>query len=143
MGDTFRPVAAMCAYAGLRLSEALGLRWRDVDLKGGVIEVSASRPGWDARAGEDRRSRSTVPPRQCSLPSSRPRLVRVAGVALARVRPDALVFTNVTAARTAARNVLRAVYAAGDAAWLNGAGVSRSACMTYVTRSSRWRSPQG
>jgi integrase len=30
MGDTFRPVAATCAYAGLRLSEALGLRWRDV-----------------------------------------------------------------------------------------------------------------
>ena len=28
MGDTFRPVAAACAYAGLRLSEALGLRWR-------------------------------------------------------------------------------------------------------------------
>jgi len=31
MGDTFRPVAAACAYSGLRLSEALGLRWRDVD----------------------------------------------------------------------------------------------------------------
>src|SRR5262249_18800211 len=30
MGDTFRPVAATCAYAGLRLSEALGLRWSDV-----------------------------------------------------------------------------------------------------------------
>lgn len=26
MGDTFRPVAATCAYAGFRLSEALGLR---------------------------------------------------------------------------------------------------------------------
>src|SRR5262249_27757185 len=41
MGDTFRPVAATCAYAGLRLSEALGLRWSDVDLKAGTLTVTA------------------------------------------------------------------------------------------------------
>ena len=45
MGDTFRPVAAACAYAGLRLSEALGLRWRDVDLKAGTLDRDrAARP---------------------------------------------------------------------------------------------------
>ena len=32
MTDTFRPVALVCAYAGLRISEALGLRWTDLDL---------------------------------------------------------------------------------------------------------------
>lgn len=41
MGNTFRPIAATCAYAGLRLSEALGLRWRDLDLKTGTLTVSA------------------------------------------------------------------------------------------------------
>ena len=30
MTGTFRPVAAACAYAGLRVSEALALRWQDV-----------------------------------------------------------------------------------------------------------------
>jgi integrase len=43
MGDTFRPVAFVCAYAGLLLSEALGIRWRDVDLKTGRLAVSATR----------------------------------------------------------------------------------------------------
>jgi integrase len=41
MGDTFRPVAAACAYAGLRLSEALGLRWRDVDFAAATCTVGA------------------------------------------------------------------------------------------------------
>ena len=40
MGDTFRPVAATFAYAGLRVSEALGLRWRDLDLKNDTLTVS-------------------------------------------------------------------------------------------------------
>ena len=31
MTDTFRPIAACCALAGLRVSEALGLTWGDVD----------------------------------------------------------------------------------------------------------------
>jgi integrase len=41
MTDTFRPVAAFCAYAGLRVSEALGLRWRDLDFKAGTLTVTA------------------------------------------------------------------------------------------------------
>lgn len=40
MGDTFRPVAACCAYAGLRASEALGLRWGDLDLERGLLTVT-------------------------------------------------------------------------------------------------------
>ena len=38
--DTFRPVASACAYAGLRVSEALGLRWRDLDLRAGTLTVA-------------------------------------------------------------------------------------------------------
>ena len=39
MSDTFRPVAASCAYAGLRISEALGLTWADVDFNAKQIHV--------------------------------------------------------------------------------------------------------
>ena len=41
MSDTFRPVATACAYAGLRVSEALGLVWGDVDLREGTLTISA------------------------------------------------------------------------------------------------------
>src|SRR5262249_12589931 len=50
---------------------------------------------------------------------------RVAGVDLARVKPDALVFTTSQRRPHGRRNVLRAVYAAGDAAGLNGDGRER------------------
>jgi len=50
---------------------------------------------------------------------------RVAGNALARVRPDELVFTTATGRPHGRRNVLRAVHAAGDAAGLNGDRVER------------------
>ena len=33
LGDEYRPIAATLAFAGLRVSEALALRWRDVDLE--------------------------------------------------------------------------------------------------------------
>jgi integrase len=47
---------------------------------------------------------------------------RVAGRSLARLKPDALVFTTARGRPHGRRNVLRAVYAAGDAAGLNGDG---------------------
>src|SRR5262249_9791459 len=40
MTDTFRPVGLVCTYCGLRVSEALGLRWRDLDLKAATIDVN-------------------------------------------------------------------------------------------------------
>jgi integrase len=50
---------------------------------------------------------------------------RVAEQALSRVRPDALVFTTSGGRPHGRRNVLRAVYAAGDAAGLNRDGLER------------------
>ena len=38
-----RPMMAMLIFAGLRISEALGLRWRDVDLAGGRLRVVDSK----------------------------------------------------------------------------------------------------
>jgi integrase len=49
----YKAVVATLAYSGLRLSEALGLRWRDVDFVGGEITVagqlSLARKGRPAR----------------------------------------------------------------------------------------------
>jgi integrase len=37
--DTYKPVVSTLAYTGLRLSEALGLVWSEIDFEGGVIKV--------------------------------------------------------------------------------------------------------
>jgi integrase len=40
---TYRPVVSVLAWTGLRVSEALGLTWADVDLSAGVLHVTAQR----------------------------------------------------------------------------------------------------
>ena len=124
MSDTFRPVAAACAYAGLRVSEALGLRWRDVDVKAGTITVAGQLGDAGARLAttKTQASAATVP----MLPALRRELVehrtRQAGVSLALVHADALVFTTARGKPQSRRNALRALHVAGDAAGLNGNG---------------------
>jgi integrase len=49
---SFRPLAAACYFAGLRISEALGLCWRDVDFEQRMVRVPGSKT---------RSSRATVP----------------------------------------------------------------------------------
>ncbi len=41
LDDDYRPLGAMLAYAGLRVSEALAVRWRDLDLDAGRLAVAA------------------------------------------------------------------------------------------------------
>jgi integrase len=126
MTDTFRPVAATCAFAGLRLSEALGLRWRDVDLKAGALTVSAQLGPDGTRVPlKTAASVATVPLLPRLADELREHRSRVAGQALTRVHPDAFVFTTSRGRPHGRRNVLRAVYAAGDAAGLNGEGRER------------------
>ena len=43
LSDGFRPVAAVCAFAGLRVSEALALRWQDVDFAAGLLHVPGTK----------------------------------------------------------------------------------------------------
>jgi integrase len=126
MGDTFRPVAAVCAYAGLRLSEALGLRWRDVDLKAGTLTVSAQLgPDGDRVPLKTAASAATVPMLPVLAAELRAHRCSFAEQALSWVRPDALVFTTSRGKPHGRRNVLRAVYAAGDDAGLNRDGLER------------------
>jgi integrase len=126
MGDTFRPVAATCAYAGLRLSEALGLRWRDVDLSAGTLTVGAQLGPDGSRVPlKTVASAATVPLLPALGGELRAHRSHVAEQALARVQPDAFVFTTSRGRPHGRRNVLRAVYAAGDSAGLNGDGRER------------------
>jgi integrase len=126
LGDTMRPAAAACTYAGLRVSEALGLRWRDLDFKAGTITIAGqlSRDGktWIPVAKTEA-SAATVP----MLPVLRRELaahrVRQAQRNLQFVRSDALVFSTMRGRPQSRRNLLRAVYTAGDGAGFNGDGL--------------------
>jgi integrase len=113
LGDDMRPVAAVMAFAGLRVSEALALRWRDLRLDDRMLDV----PGTKTEA-----SSQPVPMTADLVAELREHRRRVGAKSLPRVRADALVFPNDR------RNVLRAVYAAGDSAGLNPDGVARVSC---------------
>jgi integrase len=123
MTDTYRPIAAACAYAGLRAGEALGLRWGDIDWDAKLITVT----------GQLGRDRTRVPPKTASSSAPVPLLPvlerelkahrsRQASRNLRGLFPEVLVFTTARGRPHAHRNVLRAVRIAGDTAGLNGQG---------------------
>lgn len=123
LGDSFRPIAATYAYAGLRASEALGLRWRDLDLEAGVLRVEYQL-GADGNLHPlktDASEASSAPIRL--LPALQRELLAHRQRQLARdialVRPDALVFVTANGKPQSSRNVLRAVHAAATALGLN------------------------
>ena len=113
MGDEFRPVCAVLAFAGLRVSEALALRWRDVDLDGAMLDVHGTKT---------KASTQPVPMTGDLVAELKAHRSRYPGVG------DALVFPTATGAPQWRRNVLRALYVAGDAAKLNPPGVKRVSC---------------
>jgi integrase len=127
LSDTMRPIAATCAYAALRVSEAIGLRWQDVDLEAGTITVAGQlgRDGTWIPVAKTEASAATVP----ILPLLRRELaahrVRQAEGNLQWIRPEALIFTTLRGKSQSRRNVLRAVYTAGDDLGLNREGVKR------------------
>ena len=113
LGDEYRPIVATLAFAGLRVSEALALRWRDVDLKDGTLDVRGTKT-----AG----SKAPVPIIDALSVELKAHRSRLAERGLHLTRADALVFTQDR------RNVLRAVYRAGDDAGLNPDGAERIGC---------------
>jgi integrase len=122
--DTFRPVAAACAYAGLRASEALGLRWEDLDLDAGLLSVARQLDD-DGTLREDVKTpslRATVPMLPVLARELRAHRSRQAERDLRLVHRSALVFTTANGKPQSRRNALRALHAAGDAAGLNPPG---------------------
>ena len=113
MTDRFRPVAATCFWAGLRISEALALRWEHVDFEGGTIDV----PGTKTT-----NSAASVP----LLPRLARELLthreRQAKKSFRTIRSDELVFQTAAGRSPGRRNALRALQAAAEAAGLTGDG---------------------
>jgi integrase len=125
MGDTFRPVAATAAYAGLRVSEVLGLRWDDLDFDGKRISVSRQLDpdGTIRDVTKTTASSAQVPLLPALERELRAHRSRQAGIDLQLTRRDALVFTTAHGKPQSRRNALRAVHRAAEAVGLNREGV--------------------
>jgi integrase len=121
VSETFRPVVATCTFAGLRISEALGLRWRDVAFDAKTIDVNAQLgPDGDRVPLKAASSQAADVPLLPRLAAELKALKeREARRGFARVRPDSLIFQTSTGRPQSRRNALRALHAAGDAAELN------------------------
>lgn len=119
--DTFRPVVACCTFAALRISEALGLTWRDVDFNAGTLTISGQLGTEGVRVPvKSTASAATVPLLPALARELQAHRSRLAGKDLRRVHADALVFQTLRGRPQSRRNALRAVHAAGGAAKLNG-----------------------
>jgi integrase len=126
MTDTFRPIAATCALAGLRVSEALGLTWGDVDLDAKTITVSKQLGTRGERVpAKTIASRAPLPLLPALERELRAHRSRQAERNLRFVHRDALVFSTTRGKPQSRRNTLRAVQHAGDEVGLNGEGRER------------------
>ena len=121
--DTYRPVVSLLAYSGLRLSEALGLTWGDVDFEAGEIHVrhqlSRARKGKPAtriglKTDAARRDVVLLPQLAAILKQHRKKLL-----AHGLYGADGFVFVTATGAPMYCRNVAeRGVGKAADKAGL-------------------------
>lgn len=116
LGDEFRPVAATCAFGALRVSEALGLRWADVDFAASEIRVGQQlgRDGRTLVAPKTRSSRGIVGMPEPLAVELRAHRDRQARRGFERIQPEALVFQTRGGKSPGRRNVLRAVQNAAD-----------------------------
>jgi integrase len=98
--DEMRPVAALCYFAALRVSEALAVKWSDVDFDNGTLLV---------RGTKTEGSHATIPllPALARELRDLQRCKRDRGIHL--VAGDALVLSTKSGKPVARRNVLRAV----------------------------------
>ena len=113
MSDESRPVAAACFWAALRVSEALRLRWADIDFDQAIIAV----PGSKTVA-----SKAPVPLHPALADELRAHRKRQGALGFDRIASDALVFQTATGRSPGRRNVLRAVTNAGKRAGLQPEG---------------------
>jgi integrase len=105
LSDKWRPVAALCLFAGLRIGEALSLTWADVNFAAGVIHAQGTKTE-ASRADVD-----MVPRLAAELAAHRDRLPGVGA---------ALVFRTGTGRPENRHNAGRAIRAAGSRAGLDG-----------------------
>ena len=123
-GNDYRPILACMVYAALRIGEALGLPWRNVDFATNTITISQqlSHHTRTIDTTKTLASNETVP----MVPALRRELLayraRMAERNLALVRADALVFVTVRNTPYAYATMYRAMRAIGNRAGLNPEG---------------------
>ncbi len=115
MSDETRPIAATCFWGALRVSEALALRWTDVDFDAETISVVEA-------ATKTHASRAAIPMLPALARELRAHRERQRDAGIHRIAPGALVFQTADGKSVHRRNVLRAVNGAGVKAGLVGEG---------------------
>jgi integrase len=100
LSDEFRPVAAACYFGALRVSEALALRWKDVDFSDKRISVPGTKTAASAQEVP------LLPRLETELRTHRERLLKRG---FQTVAPSSLVFQTITGLSPGRRNVHRAV----------------------------------
>lgn len=119
MSEEFAIVAATLFWSGVRVTEALSLRWRDIDFDALTISISGTKS--EASCADV----YLLAPLAASLRAHRERQARLG---FDRIRPDALVFQTRNGRSPGRRNVLRAVQAAARKAGLVPEGAQPVGC---------------
>ena len=124
VGPTFKPVMVVCAWAGLRISECLGLTWGDVDFAQRKLTIAAQ---LDSKVGlvdtKTDNSKATIPvlPEVIAALDEHRKTMAARGIQF--IARDALVFVtdgrNGKPRPQSRRNALRALQNAADKLGLN------------------------
>jgi integrase len=121
--DTFRAVASVLAFAGLRVSEALALTWSDIDFKAETLRVTAQlSPEGERVPVKSSASAATVPLLPALAAELKAHKTRQQRQGFDRIQAHALVFTTSTGKPQSRYNVARAIRAAAKSAKLTGDG---------------------
>jgi integrase len=119
LSDESRPVAAACFFGGLRISEAISLRWSDIDFEAKAIGV---------RGTKTEASTATIP----LLPALARELAahreRQGRQGFERIRQESPVFVTASGRPPSRRNLLRAVQSAAKRAGLVQEGQEPVGC---------------
>lgn len=123
LSDEYRPVIATLAYTGLRISEALGLTWANVDLQAGTltVEKQIDRKGRERVALKTASSRGTLKLPAPLVMELRAHRARLGERGLDRVTGEALVFQTSSGRSPGRRNSLRALQVQAEKLGIEGA----------------------
>jgi integrase len=121
LGEQFKSIGYVLAFQALRVSEALGLRWCDIDFKARKLSVSGQLAPGGRRVDRTKTSASaaTIDLLPTVARELRAWRAQQAERDLNLVRPEALVFTTLNGLPQSRRNVHRAIVNAAKAAGLH------------------------
>lgn len=111
LSDEMRPVAATCYFAALRISEALALKWSDIDFDNATINVNGTKTAASA---------ATIPLLPVLARELRDLQRRKREIGIHLVAADALVLATKNGTPVHRRNALRAVANAAEKVGLVG-----------------------